>query len=332
MSTPAPRLQISPAPHVRQDMTSTRLMYEVLIATLPIIAFATWLFGPCAPLLVLASVAGALAAEWVVTRRSMGMRILGDGSAILTGVLLALTLPPSLPLWMAFLGGVVAILLGKSIWGGLGANMFNPALVGRAFLQAAFPAAITTWTAPVDRWLQLPVSTLAWPFLKASSDVVTTATPLGLSKFDHQVTGLRALFLGTTAGSLGETSAVLLMLCGAWLGIRRIFDWRLCVSPVVGAALLSGALHLWKPELYPSAAFMVLAGGLLFGCVFMCTDPVTTPITPRGAWIFGLGVGVLVVLIRLFGGLPEAVMYSILLMNGLTPLLNRLTQPRTFGG
>lgn len=325
-------LAIAPSPHVHATLTSTRMMYEVLAASLLVLGYATWLFGLSAPLVVASAVAGALLAEWLVTREAHGAKRVADGSAALTGVLMGLTLPPSMPLWMAVMGGAVSIFLGKAIWGGLGRNVFNPALVGRAFLQAAFPTAITTWTAPVEHWWQLQPSNLAMPFMKSSVDLITTATPLGLSKFDHKGTELALLFTGNTAGSLGETSALLLVVCGVWLASRRIFDWRLALSPVLTVAVFAGILHAVKPETWPTPWFMVLSGGLLFGAVFMATDPVTTPLTPRGAWIFGLGVGVLVVLIRLFGGLPEAVMYSILLMNATTPLVNRFTQPRTFGG
>jgi electron transport complex protein RnfD len=248
-------------------------------------------------------------------------------------VLLGLTLPPGLPLWMAFLGGVVGVGLGKLVWGGLGQNLFNPALVGRAFLQAAFPSALTTWSAPLSsgEFFAIPRSLLALPLLRAEVDAVSAATPLGLVKFEHQLTDTGPLLLGMTSGSLGETSAVLLLACGVWLGLRRLFDWRLPLSTLLAVSAFSGALYLLQPEAYPPPLFMLLSGGLLFGAVFMVTDPVTTPTTPRGAWVFGVGVGAMVVLIRVFGGLPEGVMYAILLMNALTPLINRRTQPRPFG-
>jgi electron transport complex protein RnfD len=306
-------------------------MGEVLLATLPLIVAAAWSFGLAALLVVVATVAGATLTERLFTPASSHFGSLLDGSGPLTGVLLALTLPPSIPLWMAFLGGAIAIALGKVIWGGLGANLFNPALVGRAFLQAAFPGALTTWQPPGGGFFALPSGTFAAPLMKAT-DVVTTATPLALSKFDNEVTGLGALLLGDRAGCLGETNGLLLLIVGLILALRRAFDWRLPLSTLVAVAALSGVLHLWRPETLPSPGFMLLAGGLLFGAIFMVTDPVTTPITPRGAWIFGLGVGLLVVLIRLFGGLAEGVMYAILLMNAATPLINRWTQPKVFGG
>ena len=325
------RLGLATAPFVRAGLSTRRLMGELLLATLPVVVVAARTFGLAAILLVLASSAGAVLAERLLQRGDERYGTLLDGSGLLTGVLLALTLPPSLPLWMAFLGGAVAIALGKAIWGGLGGNLFNPALVGRAFLQAAFPTALTTWQPPGGSFFSLPSGTLALPFTGAV-DAVTSATPLALSKFDQQLTGLDALMLGDRAGCLGETNGLVLLLVGAFLLARRAFDWRLPFSTLLSVAAFSGLLHLWRPDSAPPPGFMLLAGGLLFGAVFMVTDPVTTPITPKGAWIFGLGVGLLVVLIRLWGGLVEGVMYAILLMNAATPLINRWTQPRVFGG
>jgi electron transport complex protein RnfD len=233
-------------------------------------------------------------------------------------------------MWIAFLGGVAAIGLGKLIWGGLGQNLFNPALVGRAFLQAAFPTAITTWSPPQDPWTVRP-SNFAFPFLQAPPDAITSATPLGLMKFERQGTDLLDLFVGNISGSVGETSAAAILLAGIFLAARRTFDWRIPVSILATVAAFAGILHLISPDRYPSAAFMISAGGLLFGAVYMATDPVTSPLAPRGALIFGAGIGILVVLIRVWGGLPEGVMYAILLMNAASPLIERYTQPRAFG-
>lgn len=255
-----------------------------------------------------------------------------DNSALLTGILLGLILPPGFPLWMAFLGGISAIGLGKLIWGGLGQNSFNPALVGRAFLQASFPTAITTWSQHSEGLFTVSDRLFAVPLMQASADSVSTATPLGLAKFEKTFTALSQLFIGNISGSIGETSALILVLCGLWLGLRRIFDWRLPVSTILSVAAFSAVFWGFDQEAFPNPLFMVCSGGLLFGAVFMVTDPVTTPTTKKGAWIFGFGVGFLVVLIRLFGGLPEGVMYAILLMNAVTPYINHYTQPVQFGG
>jgi electron transport complex protein RnfD len=332
VSTRTPDLVITTSPFVRESITTPRIMFEVLAAALVVLLASCWYFGIGALLVVGTATLGAVGTEWMFTRAERPSP-LGDWSAVLTGVLLGLTLPPAIPLWMAFLGGVAAIGLGKLIWGGLGQNIFNPALVGRAFLQASFPTSITTWSAPVapGGFFHLPASLFAPPLMHPQVDVVSAATPLGLAKFEQQITGFPSLFFGGTAGSLGETSALLLILCGVFLVVRRLCDWRLPVSIVLTVAAFSGILHLLTPETCPPPTFMLFSGSLLFGAVFMATDPVTTPTPARGAWIFGFGVGVLVVLIRLYGGLPEGVMYAILLMNAATPHINRATQPKPFG-
>jgi len=328
--TPGPaHLELTTAPHVHAPISTSRVMYEVVAGLIPVVAAAAYFFGVTAILMVATGAVVAAATEWAFSDRN-GLGTLRDGSALLTGALLALTLPPALPLWMVALGAAVAIALGKLALGGLGHNLFNPALVGRAFLQAAFPTAITTWSAPGQGFWHVESSTMAPPMLHAAVDVVSGASPLGLVKFEHKTTELWPMLTGNVAGSLGETSAAVLALVGVVLGLRKVFDWRLPVSTIGTVVALSGVL--WLFGLSPSPVFMLASGGLLFGAVFMCTDPVTTPVTAKGAWYFGLGVGVLVVLIRNFGGLPEGVMYAILLMNAATPLLNRVSQPRRLGG
>ncbi len=332
MSSSRPSLVLSTAPFVKDPVSTPRIMLEVVAAAGLVLAAAVLHFGVSALLVVAAAVAGSVGTEWLASRRA-DPSPLRDNTALLTGLLLGLTLPPGLPLWMAFCGGVAGIGLGKLVWGGLGQNIFNPALVGRAFLQAAFPTAITTWAAPAGTGGLLDVnpSLLAAPLMRPAVDAVSTATPLGLSKFEGVATGWGDLLLGNTAGSIGETNAVLLLAVGLWLGARRLFDWRLPVATMLSVAACGGVLHLISPERWPDPMFLLLSGGLLFAAVFMVTDPATTPTTPKGAWIFGIGVGFLVVLIRLFGGLPEGVMYAILLMNAVTPHIERRTQPRVFG-
>lgn len=332
MSARVGDLTLATAPFVKSGLGTRRLMAEVLLALVPVVAAATWYFGLAAPLVVGSAILGAVAAEAPFRGTREGLGSLADGSALLTGALLGLTLPPSIPLWMAFLGGAVGILLGKTLWGGLGQNLFNPALVGRAFLQAAFPVTLTTWTAPGSDLVRFGSSTLAPPLGHGAVDATTTATPLGLAKFSGEFTAWDALLTGNIAGSLGETSAAVLLLTGIVLAARKVFDWRLPAATLLTVAAASQVLHAIAPDRCGDGLFMVLSGGLLFAAVFMVTDPVTTPLTPRGMWIFGVGVGVLVVLIRVYGGLPEGVMYAILLMNAATPLINRATQPRRFGG
>jgi len=304
-------------------------MGDVLIALVPSLLAAVWFFGLAALLMVVTATLTAVATEWALGRPPRGGS-LRDLSAVVTGVLVGLILPPSMPLWMAALGSFVAMALGKLAWGGLGHNLFNPALVGRAFLQAAFPIAITTWAPPRGLTSLYPAN-LAWPFLSAPVDAVTAATPLGQMKFQALSTPLVDLFLGRTSGTLGETSALAVLVGFAWLLARRACDWKIPAATVASAALLAELFHQLSPERYPGALFTLLSGGFLFGTVFMATDPVTSPLSPRGGIVFGAGVGALVVLIRFWGGLPEGVMYAILLMNAAAPLLDRAFQPRAFG-
>jgi electron transport complex protein RnfD len=324
----APRLALTASPHVHAPDSTMRIMWTVVLSLLPIVAASVVFFGISALLIIAAAVAGALVTE----RLTAPHDTLRDGSAVITGLLLGLVLPAGMPLWMAFIGGAVAIGFGKIIFGGLGQNVFNPALVGRAFLQAAFPAAITTWPAAGGGLFALRGDNFALPLMSASAtDAVTAATPLGLMKFERTGTELMSLLVGNTGGSLGETSALLILLCGGYLAWKRYLDWRIPVSIFATVAALSGVLWLIDAARYPDPLFMLFSGGLMLGAVYMATDMVTSPVTRAGAWIFGAGIGALVVLIRTWGGLPEGVMYAILLMNALVPFINRLTRPRVFG-
>ena len=333
MSKRDPDLLLFHAPLLRQGMTTPKAMRDVLYALAPATLASMWYFGFSALLILLSCIVGAVAAEWLFADRESRGRSLRDASGILTGLLLGLTLPPGLPLWMAFLGGFVAIALGKVIWGGIGHNLFNPALLGRAFLLATFPIAMTTWVLPQadGGFFQVYDGNLALPFMQAKVDGISAATPLGLMKFQQQASPLAELAFGKVSGSLGETSGILLLLGGLYLWARRDLDWRIPVSILLSVAVFSGILNLVDAERFPTPLFSIFSGGLLLGAIYMATDPVTSPLTPKGAWIFGIGIGVLVVLIRVFGGLPEGVMYAILLMNAATPLIDRYTQPRVFG-
>jgi Na+-translocating ferredoxin:NAD+ oxidoreductase subunit D len=325
--TAAPML-ITASPHVHAKDDTPTIMWNVVGSLVPLVAIATYFFGPSAVLVVSAAVAGAF-----VTERLLGNRgSIGDGSAAITGILLGLTLPAGMPMWMAFIGGAFGIAFGKLLFGGLGYNVFNPALFGRAFLQAAFPVAITTWPAVSGgmKWWALRGDNFALPFMSARPDAITAATPLGLMKFEAKGTAIYNLFVGNTGGSLGETSALLILLCGGYLAWRGYLNWRTPVSIFATVALFAAILHFANAK-YPTPLFMLFSGGLMLGAVFMATDMVTSPVTNKGKWVFGLGIGVLVVCIRVWGGLPEGVMYAILLMNALVPFINKATQPRVFG-
>ncbi len=328
-----PNLLLQSAPLLSQGMNTPTAMRDVLLALTPALLAGFWFFGLSAVLVVLVTILGAVAIEWVFTKPEERARSLGDGSAILTGLLLGMTLPPALPLWMAFIGGAAAIGLGKTLWGGLGQNLFNPTIIGRAFLLGTFPIAMTTWypAGGPDNFFLLYDSTLATPFMQSVSDDVTSASPLGLMKFEQTGTAISDLFFGNTAGSLGETSGLLLLLGGIFLLLRRDIDWRIPAGIFLTAGLFSMFLQWIDPVRFPPFYFTFLSGGMMLGAIYMATDPVTSPVTPKGAWIFGCGIGFLTVLIRNFGGLPEGVLYAILFMNAATPLINRYTQPRVFG-
>jgi Na+-translocating ferredoxin:NAD+ oxidoreductase subunit D len=334
MSTPTTVIEIRTSPHLHSGRSVDIIMRNVVYALLPICAYSFWLFGVSAVALLVASVAGCLATEHLVCRISGRESSINDFSAVITGVLLGLVLPPGLPLWMAVVGGFIAIAPGKMVFGGLGFNVFNPALVGRAFLQAAFPTAIMAYTQPLtpSRFSEFIPSTLALPFMKSAPLAnISSATPLNLQKFDHVPTALGVLFSGERAGSLGETCAPLIFICGLYLIARRFMDWRIPVSMLLGAIVSGGLFHLADSSKYPDPAVHVLSGGLMLGAMFMATDPVASPVTPRGMWIYGIVMGVLTVLIRLLGGLAEGVMYAILLGNAIAPAIDNLTQPRTYG-
>ena len=326
------KMELRTSPHIAGGMDVESIMRNVVYALLPLAALAVYLFGWSALLLLLATTFSALFTEQLVCRFSGALSTLRDFSAAITGLLLGLTLPPGFPLWMAVVGGVASILLGKTLFGGLGFNIFNPALVGRAFLQAAFPVAITTWSAPfaATRFGGFISSSLALPLLKAAPDGTTGATPLAAWKFEQHLTGDADLFLGAISGSAGETSAVLILVCGGYLAVRKMLDWRIPVGILGTVVLISGAVHLLDASA-PSPLFMLNSGGLMLGAVFMATDMVTSPVTPLGIWTFTVIIGALTVIIRLWGGLPEGVMYAILVGNGFVPLLNLLTQPRVYG-
>jgi electron transport complex protein RnfD len=322
-------LEVATSPHVSAGVSVDQIMRDVVLALVPVTVFAVYHFGLAALLTLTVAVASCVATERWLARRAT----IGDWSAACTGVLLGLTLPPGLPLWMTAVGGLVAIAAGKVLFGGLGGNVFNPALVGRAFLSAAFPAAMTSWLAPLgaERFTTVPGATLTWPFMAPELDAMSAATPLAAWKFEHIGPDTAQLALGLTAGSTGETSTALIVLGGLYLVLRGVANWRIPVAVLGTVALLSGGLHQLDPARFPDSVFMLCSGGLALGAVFMATDPVGSPLSVAGAWLYGALIGVLTLAIRCFGGLPEGVMYAILLANAAAPLIDRWVQPRVFG-
>jgi electron transport complex protein RnfD len=332
---------LASSPHIASAVQTRQLMVNVLIALAPAAVFGVVIFGLPALVTILVSVASAVAAEALfryITRQDIRV---GDLSAAVTGLLLALVLPPSTPPWMTALGAVFAVVAAKEFFGGLGANVFNPALIGRAFLIMSFPAAITTWARPRSFF---PAGAALSDGLSAATltDALSGATPLNIVKMggtvadvgrDFLSSGLAAsadygatlgtLFIGNRAGCIGETSILLILAGAVFLLVRRTIDWRAPAAMLGSAFLCSLALGM-------DPLFGVLSGGLCFGAVFMTTDYVSAPLTAKGKLIFGLGAGIITVLIRKWGNYPEGVSYGILIMNALTPFLNRLLQ-RKYG-
>ncbi len=307
-------LTLASSPHLHTDVTVRRIMSDVVIALLPAAAAGVYFFGIDAVFVITSAVLGAAGAEALVARIRGRAVPLYDGSAVVTGLLLALTLPPGVPLWMPLTGGAFGIIVGKSLFGGLGLNVFNPALVGRVFLVASFPVSMTSW-----RW---PVSSGEW--MTSGFDALSTATPLDLMRLQGVATPLGDLFVGRVAGCVGETSALALLVGAAYLLARGVIDWRIPISYIATVMSLAGIMGF-------DPTFHLFAGGLILGAFYMATDYVSGPITPKGKLVFGAGCGVMTMLIRGYGGFPEGVTYAILLMNATVPLIERYTFPRIFG-
>lgn len=315
--TKEPELIVSSSPHFLTDESVPKIMHTVIMALFPAMAAGVYFFGLRAVLLIAVCTGTCLITEYAIQRwRGQPVKIY-DGSAAITGILLALMLPPTFPVFGAVLGSFFAVGVGKQLFGGLGYNVFNPALLGRAFLMATYPVLTTTWTEPRT--------------VEKAVDAVSAATPLALMKFEQTFVPLTDLFFGNVAGSLGETSVLAVLIGGLYLKFKGYVNWRLPLGYLGSIAFFSGIFWLYDPSVYPSPLFHIMAGGAMIAAWFMVTDMVTTPVTPLGQWIFVIAAGLIVVVIRLFGGLPEGVMYSILFMNAFVPLIDRHTKPKVFG-
>jgi Na+-translocating ferredoxin:NAD+ oxidoreductase subunit D len=334
------KITVSPAPHISRDLSTQRIMLDVILALAPAMIAATIFFRERAVILIISCVLACVWAERICNMIRKQDSSVGDLSAALTGVILALSLPPAVPWWVAVLGGVFAIVIAKMVFGGLGANVFNPAMAGRAFLTASFGMLMTTWTVPatVDAAMPLvsPVNTAATEEIQA----ITQATPLAWSKeavkgkedveITHRQT--KAMFWGNVGGCLGETSFLALAIGGVYLLIRRTITWHTPAAVMVAAAVFAGIFYLVNPDKYASPVFHLLSGGMIFCAFFIATDPVTAPLTNKGMLIFGAGVGILIMMVRLIGEYPEGVMYAVLVMNAFTPLIDRFCKLVPAGG
>lgn len=328
-------LRVSCSPHISEYRSTRGVMTDVIIALLPAVAAAGYYFRSFAAILVPTCIVSAVVTEWVCSLILKKGNSVGDFSAVVTGIILALSLPPCVPVWVAVVGSVFSIAIGKMVFGGLGSNIFNPAMAGRAFLTVSFGALMTTWTipAPID-------AAMARITPENTVDARTQATPLALSK--EAIKGkkevesvneqLKATFTGEVGGCLGETSAIALIIGGLYLLIRRTINIHIPLAVIISAVIFAGIFYIVDSDKYASPLFHLTSGGLLLCAFFIATDPVTAPLTHKGMWIFGAGVGALIMLIRIVGEYPEGVMYAVLLMNAVTPLIDRFCKWVPAGG
>ncbi|MCR5820958.1 MAG: RnfABCDGE type electron transport complex subunit D [Bacteroidaceae bacterium] len=320
------KLTISLSPHVHSGDSVSRNMYGVILALIPALIASLWFFGLGSAIVLATSVVACVFFEWAITRFILRRDTLTitDGSAILTGLLLGFNLPSNLPLWIIIIGALVAIGIGKMTFGGLGQNPFNPALAGRIFLLISFPVQMTSW--PVSGQMgYIDAETAATPLA-----IMKNAIKEGNSELLDKLPSSIDMLIGQTGGSLGEISALALLLGGCYMLWKRIITWHIPVSIILTVFILAGIMHLSNP-VYADPFQVILSGGLMLGAIFMATDYVTSPMTGRGQIIYGISIGVLTVLIRAFGAYPEGMSFAIFIMNGFTPLINHYVKPRRFG-
>jgi len=323
-------ITISPSPHIHARESTGQLMRGVLIALIPAFAVSLWMFGWSVLIVTLVSVLSCMAFEYLIARFLLKtMPSITDGSAIVTGVLLAFCLPANIPLWMVVVGSLVSIGIGKMTFGGLGNNPFNPALVGRVFLFLSFPVQMTSY--PVPMGFDTPLT-----------DAVTGATPLGLLKegirnseplqdLMNNIPQNMEMFYGKMGGSMGEVAALALILGFFYMILKKIITWHIPTIILGTVAIFTGILWFIDPTQNANPLFHLLTGGLMLGAIYMATDYVTSPMTIRGMVIYAIGIGILTVIIRRFGAYPEGVQFAILIMNAFVPLINTYTKPKRFG-
>ncbi len=321
---------ISASPHIHSARTSKKVMYDVLYALIPAFLVSIYVFGLSALIVTSVAVVSCILFEYVIQKYLLKTAItVSDGSALITGILLAFNLPSNLPIWMVIVGSLIAIGVAKLSFGGLGYNIFNPALVGRVFLLVSFPVQMTSWPTPVENNLSLV-------------DAVTGETTLGIIKeglmYGETMSTLSAklpstidLLLGITSGSVGEMSALALLLGGVFLLARKVITWHIPITVLATMAVMTGIFWLVNPEQYANPLIHVLSGGAILGAFYMATDLVTSPMTKKGMIIFAIGIGAITVVIRLFGAYPEGISFAIIIMNAFVPLINTYFKPRRFG-
>ena len=331
-------ITVSPAPHISGPLTTRRVMADVIIALIPAMIATVYYFRRYALILIPVCVISAVVTEWLcnlIRRKPHPLKSIGDLSAVITGIILAMSLPPAIPYWAAIIGSAFAIAIGKMVFGGLGANIFNPAMIGRAFLTACFGLLMTTWTVPAT--IDAKMSKIA---VDNTLHARTQATPLAWSKQAIKSKSgakiandqLKATFTGEVGGCLGETSVIALLIGGIYLLIRKTITWHIPFAVLVSAFAFSSIGYLINSSTYISPLLHLTGGGLILGAFFIATDPVTAPLTNMGRWIFGIGVGGVTILIRIVGEYPEGVMFSVLLMNAVTPMIDKFCRLVPAGG
>ncbi len=325
------KLLISPSPHVHSGDSIEKNMYGVLIALIPTFICSVVFFGMGAIIVTLTSVLACLIFEYLIQKFILKRQpTIWDGSAIITGVLLAFNVPANLPIWIILIGALVAIGIGKMSFGGLGCNIFNPALVGRVFLLISFPVQMTTW--PMTQGFNtsyIDAQTGATP-LALLKEAVKTGTPVNEVLNTEGFVTYKDMLLGNMGGSLGEVAALALLVGFAFMLFRRIITWHIPVTIFATVVIFGGILHLCDPVQFVNPLVHLLTGGMMLGAIFMATDYVTSPMSSKGMIIYGVGIGVLTIIIRVFGAYPEGMSFAILIMNAFTPLINRYCKPTRF--
>ncbi|MGE4287110.1 MAG: RnfABCDGE type electron transport complex subunit D [Salinivirgaceae bacterium] len=322
-------LHVAPSPHIAGEYSVKKIMFGVVLALLPALATSIYFFGMGAIIVTLTAIVSCVAFEYLIQKFILKTTPkISDGSAILTGLLLAFNVPSNLPIGIIIIGALVSIGIGKLSFGGLGQNPFNPALVGRVFLLISFPVQMTSWPVPKG-------------FATGYADAITGATPLALVKEGvgngeriSELIGIpqhMELFYGHMGGSMGEVSAIALLLGFAFMLYRKIITWHIPVFLIGTIFAFTGILNLTNPEKFADPVFHILTGGVMLGAIFMATDMVTSPMNPKGMAVFAIGIGVITVLIRIFGAYPEGISFAILIMNAFVPIINRYIKPKRFG-
>lgn len=320
-------LTITPSPHVYQGDSVNKIMYRVILALVPALAWSFIVFGLPAVFISLTAVASCVIFEWLIQKYIMKVEpSIQDGSAILTGILLAMNVPADLPLWIIIIGSLVAIGIAKLSFGGLGQNVFNPALVGRVFMLISFPVQMTSW--PNVSKVMVDATTEATP-LALVKEGLKNGTPL--ADIMSHIPTYTDMLIGRFSGSMGEVSALLLLLGFGYLLVKKVISWHIPITIMATVFAFTGILWLVNPETHADPVFHLLTGGIMLGAIFMATDMVTSPMSKKGQVIFAVGIGVITVCIRTWGAYPEGISFAILIMNAFTPLINNYVKPKRFG-